>query len=75
MGTIKCTKCGGTVKKLMVFCRGAVFGWGGVGLGAFGLILPIWPLVIKFYGKCPHCGKITWLRVLKPKIFGGKERF
>ncbi|MCJ7509208.1 MAG: hypothetical protein MUO85_10875 [candidate division Zixibacteria bacterium] len=69
---LKCTKCDNVWSKWLVTCRGFVLGLGGIGIGAFGIIIPIWPLVIRVYTKCPQCNEVTWVTVTKPKIFSKK---
>jgi len=66
MATMECTKCGKTFERKIVMTYGGAYGWGGFGIGAFGLIIPFWPLVLKVNTRRPICDKLAWVKVLKP---------
>ncbi|MEF3245381.1 MAG: hypothetical protein K6343_05315 [Caldisericaceae bacterium] len=67
MATLRCTKCGKTFKSWFVKNYAHVGLKSGAGLS---WTLVVWPFTLRVYAKCPNCGEITWMEVLKPKIFG-----
>jgi len=71
MSTLQCTKCGKTFKKWFVKNYAYVGMRSGAGLA---YVMVVWPFILRVYTKCPNCGEVTWIKVLRPKIFGGKEK-